>query len=78
MKCPGGYENLIVDQYYWRPNNISDNVKECVIQKRCLGKDECAEGYTGILCEECDATKGYVKISASDCAICGPPGVSWM
>ena len=69
---------MIVDKYYWRPNNISDDVKECVHQKRCLGQDECSEGFVGIFCEECDETKGYVKISASDCAICGPPGVSWM
>ena len=77
MKCPGGYEKLVVDQYYWRPSNISDNVKECVNQKRCLGKDECSEGYTGKFCEECDVTKGYVRVSASICAICGPQGVSW-
>ena len=68
---------MVVDQYYWRPNNISDNVKECVFQKRCLGKDECSLGFTGKFCEECDVTKGYVKISATDCATCGLPGVSW-
>eukprot|EP00347_Sterkiella_histriomuscorum_P003561 403363820 len=73
--CYGGAQTG-PNKGYWRSSNISENFIECYNPNACLGKHyqeaapvgECAYGYRGILCADCDANFG--SSSNYKCAKC--------
>lgn len=38
--------------------------------KMCLGNDTCLEGYTGLLCENCDFLNNYASSGVGECSKC--------
>ena len=64
---------------YWRPTNTSDNFLRCPNPGACLGWvapdwnpiGACAEGYTGVLCAECQT--GYSLTGTAKCGACPEP-----
>lgn len=38
-------------------------------KSKCLGNDTCKEGYTGVLCENCDLINNYAP-SGGGCGKC--------
>lgn len=40
----------------------------------CRGNDTCQEGYTGILCEECDTENNYSQSGYHHCSKCSKKG----
>lgn len=59
---------------YWRSSNVSENFILCENVDACLGGDEkypmgeCAKGYKGIICGDCD--DNYSKTKQFECAGC--------
>ena len=55
---------MLVDPGYWRSSMESDNIIKCLFEGACEGDFvennddsapvQCAEGYKGTLCHECD------------------------
>lgn len=49
----------------------SFNLLQCNhTHEQCLGGVFCADGHSGILCEDCDADGGYVRTSPFACGLC--------
>ena len=67
IPCPQGATCLngliaAVDEGYWRNSTTSFSVIPCNdTGARCLGDDQCAEGFTGILCMQCDSKNLFVQ-----------------
>ena len=77
--CKGGNE-IELKPGYWRSSITSTEIHECSkAPENCLGGfySNCSEGYTGPLCQSCDAT-GEVTyfISGDTCHPCGSYGAS--
>lgn len=67
--CVGG-DKIGPKPGYWRKNNSTDNFIQCFNEDACLGMvgnesptGECAEGYNGYLCANCDF--GYSKTAST-------------
>ena len=73
--CSGG-SSVVLEAGLWRENRYSDEFYECDDEgKRCLGGEdgnECAEGYLGPLCLQCDAKNNFLSspIESSRCDKC--------
>ena len=69
--CLGG--NVIqLHSGWWRQNASSDQLVKCP-QTTCIGgvgEDICADGYTGILCLQCDQSNGYMRKTGGGCVRC--------
>lgn len=71
--CMGG-ANIGPKPGYWRSSNTTDNFIECQYYYACLGMispdynpvGDCATGYEGILCAECEV--GYSRVYDYQCA----------
>ncbi|KRX06112.1 Pectin lyase fold/virulence factor [Pseudocohnilembus persalinus] len=51
--CPGQYQKNYPQKGYWRENQDTYEYIQCKNdQSQCLGNDTCAEGYTGVLCDQ--------------------------
>ncbi|KRX02282.1 hypothetical protein PPERSA_04904 [Pseudocohnilembus persalinus] len=70
-QCQGGYRYNYPDKGYWRFNKSESTYYQCThVDETCLGNDICKEGYTGILCEQCDFEKGYRLNMFKNCEFC--------
>ncbi|OMJ91265.1 hypothetical protein SteCoe_6244 [Stentor coeruleus] len=71
--CYGG-DSIVPNSGYWRPGSKSEMVYKCSISEACPGGNEtieistCSSGYTGILCQSCEA--GYSRDSSGKCSKC--------
>lgn len=73
--CLGG-TNIGPQPGYWRSSNTSSNFIQCLLPEACLGMTapdynptgECAEGYQGILCTDCQP--GYSRTGDYECSLC--------
>jgi len=68
-QCYGGAE-VYLDEDYWRPDNLTDDIYACLLRNACLGgrNSDCAEGYTATLCGACK--DGYYKFGMWECRDC--------
>ena len=72
-ECLGGAE-MVPKAGYWRPDNDTATFFECYNKDACLGSDDplvlnqCAEGYTGNLCQSC--TSSFSRSGKNKCARC--------
>lgn len=57
---------------YWREFKDSYDFLYCENNPSvCLGNDVCEEGYTGLLCENCDKINGFsMESSSNKCKKC--------
>ena len=68
LLCPSGAfcsKGVIQKVYegYWRNSTESNDVYECpsTDSGSCLGENLCSDGYTGVLCRQCDYEKGFLS-----------------
>ncbi|TNV88194.1 hypothetical protein FGO68_gene1286 [Halteria grandinella] len=72
-ECLGG-STIFPQAGYWRSSNYSDQFIKCLNPIACVGKNidikqQCLEGYQGVLCSDC--AQGYSKSVASfKCSEC--------
>ena len=67
VSCPNGAtcrKGVIQNVWsgYWRNSTDSLIVLPCndTTDNRCLGENTCSEGFTGILCKQCDVENGFL------------------
>ncbi|KRX10185.1 Pectin lyase fold/virulence factor [Pseudocohnilembus persalinus] len=69
--CQGGYKNNYPKKGYWRDSVDSFDYIKCEsVFQPCLGKDQCKQGYKGVLCQECDYQNNYNKSLSGECQKC--------
>lgn len=68
-ECYGG-SSISVNDGYWKLNQQSDEIYECMIDTACIGGETvtCDSGYSGRLCSECEAN--YERFGSYNCQEC--------
>ncbi|KRX09153.1 Pectin lyase fold/virulence factor [Pseudocohnilembus persalinus] len=76
--CGGGYIPIFPNENYWRPNKQTYvDIYYCTnFPENCKGNDTCSEGYTGLLCEQCDRENNYQKFG-DECLKCQKRGLQY-
>ncbi len=71
VQCRGGYQLPLVDSGYWSPNVTTVEALQCeYTETQCLGGAYCLQGYTGLLCEDCNALLNYRRSQSFECSPC--------
>ncbi|KRX00832.1 Pectin lyase fold/virulence factor [Pseudocohnilembus persalinus] len=66
--CPGGYKLNYPQKGYWRESVSEFNYIKCDKEiDSCLGKDECKQGYEGVLCQSCNYEQLYKRTLQGKC-----------
>lgn len=78
-----GKDNISVNQGYWRKTTNSTTILACIRDESCIGgyypenenPVQCAEGYEGLLCSQCQIINGtkYQPLSNYECVKCPDP-----
>jgi hypothetical protein len=85
-RCPGGLQ-LDVEAGFWRLNELSDTLIECLLPTACLGGTnstdphsavECLEGYGGRLCHSCVMNEHlrFTRTGKHECIKCADPTIN--
>ncbi|KRX06177.1 Pectin lyase fold/virulence factor [Pseudocohnilembus persalinus] len=78
-ECDGGYGYYYPQDGYWRYNQTSTEYIQCEnAPKNCLQNDTCYEGFTGVLCEQCDYSNGFFESVSGECTECPSKYVSFI